>query len=148
MVELHYISMKWIITISVLCIFNLLPAQSDIFGVWKAIDDKDGDPSSHLEIFKVGDKAHAKVVKIYDQPADVLCEPCKGDKHNKPVLGMEILWDMQEKGTSWSGGRIMDPENGKDYKCKITQRDEDTLDVRGYIGIPALGRTQTWYRVK
>ena len=141
--------MKWILTISALCLASLLSAQQpDIFGVWKTIDDKDGQPSSHLEIFMVGEKAHAKVVKIYDYPEDILCEPCKGDRHNQPVLGMEILWDMKCIGEVWKGGRIMDPENGKDYKCKITVNDDGSLAVRGYIGIPALGRTQTWYRVK
>ena len=135
-------------TIIAISLITLLPAQADIFGVWKAIDDKDGLPSSHLEIYKVGDKAHAKVVKLYDQPEDILCEPCKGDKYNQPVLGMEILWGMKGSGGKWSGGRIMDPENGKDYKCKITLKDDGSLDVRGYIGIPALGRTQTWYRVE
>jgi len=41
----------------------------------------------------------------------------------------------------------MDPENGKDYKCRITIADDGTLKVRGYIGLPALGRTQTWHPV-
>jgi len=54
---------------------------------------------------------------------------------------------MKAKGKStYKGGRILDPENGKTYKCRIKLVD-DVLEVRGYIGIPALGRTQKWYRV-
>lgn len=139
--------MKTIFTFLLLVPVILLSGQADIFGTWKAIDDKDGEPSSHIEIFEVDGKAHAKIVKLYDQPDDILCELCKGDKKNKPVLGMEIMWSMKGSGSSWSSGRIMDPENGKDYKCKLTLQDDGSLDVRGYIGIPALGRTQTWFRV-
>jgi len=140
--------MKTILITILIASTSFLTAQSDIFGTWKAIDDKDGQPSSHIEIFKVGDVAHAKITKLYDQPDDILCELCKGDKYNQPVLGMEIMWSMKKSGSTWKGGRIMDPENGKDYKCKVKLQKDGSLDVRGYIGIPALGRTQTWYRVE
>ena len=61
---------------------------------------------------------------------------------------MEIIWDMKRKGEQWAGGKIMDPENGKSYKCKMKVTEDGTLKVRGFIGIFLIGRTQTWYRVE
>jgi len=124
-----------------------LSAQNDVFGVWKAIDDKDGEPTSHIEITDNNGKANAKIIKLYDQPDDILCEKCKGDKKDKPVLGMEIMWGMKNNGAEWTGGKIMDPEDGNTYKCKIKVDEDGSLKVRGYIGLPVLGRTQTWFRV-
>ncbi len=125
-----------------------LSAQNTVLGTWKAIDDRDGQPSSNIEIFEKEGKMCAKIIKLYDQPDDVLCEKCSGDKKNQPVLGMEIMWDMKPKGKEWSGGRILDPEDGNTYKCKISLNKDGSLKLRGYIGIPMLGRTQIWHRVK
>ena len=122
-------------------------AQDDVFGVWKAIDDKDGQPTSNIEIYEKDGKAYGKIIKLYDQPEDVICEKCPGDKKNTSVVGLEMLLGMKPKGKEWSGGRILDPEDGNTYKCKIALNKDGTLKLRGYIGIPALGRTQTWHRV-
>lgn len=127
---------------------NAVSAQSSIEGVWEAIDDKDGQPSSHIEISSLNGEIKAKIIKIFDVADDVLCELCTGDKKNQPVVGMEIIYDMKKRGDTWQGGRILDPEVGKDYKCKITMENDNILNVRGYIGVPAFGRTQTWNRVK
>lgn len=129
------------------CLFISLDAQN-ITGIWKAIDDVDGQPSSHIEIYDDGGEVKGKIVKLYDDPDDTLCDKCKGDKRDKPVLGMEIIWDMKRKGEQWAGGKIMDPENGKSYKCKMKVTEDGTLKVRGFIGIFLIGRTQTWYRVE
>ena len=82
------------------------------------------------------------------QPADSICDQCPGDKKDKPVIGLEIMWDLKPYKDYWSYGEILDPENGKTYKCSIWLEDNDLLKVRGYIGFSALGRTQTWHRVK
>ena len=140
--------MKLIISFFLAFFFIIsLHSQSSVLGTWKAIDDKDGQPTSHIEIFEKDGKIHGKITKLFDQPDDIVCELCKGEKHNQPVLGMEILSGLQKNGKQWTGGRVLDPEDGKTYKCKITLKDESTLNLRGYIGIPALGRTQTWHRV-
>ncbi|MFT6809134.1 MAG: hypothetical protein ACJA01_002366 [Saprospiraceae bacterium] len=54
---------------------------------------------------------------------------------------------MTKKGANWSGGKVLDPKNGKTYKCKIELDGNNELKMRGYVGIPALGRTQVWERV-
>ncbi len=124
----------------------MLLGQAEILGTWKTIDDVDGQASSHVQLESRDGKVYGKVVKLLEVADDVVCELCEGANKNKPVLGLEIITDMKKSGDSYKGGRILDPENGKTYKCRI-QLVDGVLEVRGYIGIVALGRTQKWYRV-
>ena len=126
------------------CVF----AQSGIVGTWQAIDDQDGQPTSYVEIKEVNGQVQGHITKLFNVEDTAVCELCDGEHKDKPVLGMNIIWDMKPTKDEWKGGRILDPKTGNTYKCKITLPDENTLKVRGYIGMPALGRTQTWYRVK
>jgi uncharacterized protein (DUF2147 family) len=123
------------------------PGQS-VKGVWKTIDDKSGDPKSHVKIYEEGDKLYGKVVKLLPSVKEKNCKKCPGEKKGKPIEGMQIMWDLEqvEKG-EWDDGEILDPGSGKVYSCKLWLEDEDTLKVRGYMGISLLGRSQTWYRV-
>lgn len=124
--------------------------SQNITGHWKTIDDVSGKARSVVEIEERNGKYYGKVVEMFLTPeegTDPLCEFCKGSKKNKPIQGMEIIWDMKSKnGKSFKGGKIMDPENGKVYGCKMELVSENELAVRGFIGISLLGRTQTWYR--
>jgi len=121
-------------------------AQSPV-GVWKTIDDKDGKVKSHINITEVDGKLYGSIAKLIDPEREV-CTACKGDKQNQPLIGMQILWDLKSDGDQeWSGGSILDPKNGKTYKCKVELVSETELNVRGFIGFSLLGRTQTWYRV-
>jgi len=133
----------------VLAVFTTVTAlaQSPV-GIWKTIDDNTGEAKSHVEIYEKDGKFYGKVAKLLISSPDRLCDACPGDKQGKPILGMELLWDLEPYRDYWSYGQIMDPENGKTYKCSIWLEGDDTLKVRGYIGISALGRNQTWYRVK
>lgn len=80
----------------------------------------------------------------------------KVDKHNpdeklksKPILGLMILRGFQYKGSKiWEDGRIYDPKNGKDYSCKLTLIDKNQLNVRGFVGISIIGRTQIWTKAE
>lgn len=128
---------------------NISVAQSPV-GLWKTIDDNTGEAKSHVEIYEKDGKLHGKVVKLLIKPMDTICDNCKGDKKDKPVVGMEILSDLQTYKDYWSYGQIMDPENGKYYKCNVWFEDGNTdiLKLRGYIGMAALGRNQDWHRVK
>lgn len=121
-------------------------AQSPV-GTWKTIDDKDGKVKSHITITEVDGKLYGYIAELIDPERDI-CVACKGDKHNQPLVGMQILWDLKPDGNQeWSGGSILDPKNGKTYKCKIELVNDKELNVRGFIGFSLLGRTQTWYRV-
>lgn len=123
-------------------------AQSPI-GVWKTIDDETGKAKSHVEIYEKGGKLYGKVVKILTAGKEnAKCTECKGALKDKPILGMEILKNLKKDGKEWNGGTIIDPNSGKEYKSKMTLNGSNKLDVRGYIGISLVGRTQTWERVK
>jgi len=124
----------------------------NILGQWKTIDDVSGKARSVVEITESDGKYYGKVIEMFLTPeegTDPVCEFCKGNKKNKPIMGMEIIWGMKPNGpTKLKGGKIMDPENGKTYGCKIELVSENELNVRGFLGISLLGRTQTWYRAE
>ncbi len=122
-------------------------AQSTPIGIWKTIDDATGEAKSHLEIFQKDGKLYAKIVKLLSSPADKTCDACPGDKKDQPLIGMEVLWDLEPYDDYWSYGKIMDPETGKIYKCNVEMDGKDKLSVRGYIGFSLLGRNQEWLRV-
>lgn len=127
-------------------------------GVWKTIDDSSGEAKSHVQIWREPNGTlSGKLIKFL-QPAEAdnperLCKKCSGSRKNKPVLNMTILWNMKakrkNKSDRWVGGKILDPDNGETYGCNLTVRKNGAeLEVRGYMGISLLGRTQTWHRVK
>jgi uncharacterized protein (DUF2147 family) len=127
-------------------------AQATPAGLWKTIDDETKAEKSLVRITDGGGVLTGKVEKILTDKADAKCVECTDERKDKPVLGMIILRgikpDAAEKGT-WVGGDILDPNNGKIYKVLLKLVDGGKkLDVRGYIGMPMLGRTQTWHRVE
>lgn len=128
----------------------ILFAQSQtVVGKWKTIDDETGKPKSIVEIFEKSGKIYGKVVDILEQEnKNKLCVECSGVDKDKPILGMIIIKGLTKEGSEYTDGKILDPKNGKLYKCFITLETKDKLKVRGYIGISLLGRTQYWYRVK
>ena len=119
-------------------------------GKWKTIDDTSGKPKSVVEIYERGDKVYGKIVKLYREPneeQDPVCNECDEDdpRYNKKIIGMEILNNMTKDGKEYSGGHILDPNNGKIYSCKIWLEGKD-LKLRGYLG--PFFRTQTWLRAE
>jgi uncharacterized protein (DUF2147 family) len=120
-------------------------------GYWQTIDDETGKPKSIVEIVQAPDGTlTGKVAEILqsDHGVNPICTACKGELKDKPIQGMTILWDLKPEGELvWSGGSILDPAKGKTYRSKVTLlKGGDELEVRGYIGIEALGRSQTWIR--
>ncbi len=122
-------------------------------GVWKTIDDVTGQPKSIIQIYANADQTlSGRILKIFPSPGkdqNELCEACKGLRHNQKIVGMVILEGMKAEGDRWDGGHILDPKNGKTYRCtfKLIHNGAE-LTVRGYIGIAAFGRSQVWERVK
>ncbi len=120
-------------------------------GRWQTIDDETGKPKSIVEIQQAADGTlSGTVAKILqsDHGPNPLCSACEGERKNQPITGMTILWGLKPDGERvWSDGNILDPTKGKTYRAKVTLLEEgDKLEMRGYIGIEALGRTQTWIR--
>lgn len=130
----------------VLMLFSTL-SFAQIEGKWKTIDDVTGKPKSIVEIFKKSDgKYYGRVQQLLGNPAVTTCAKCTDDRKNKPITGMEVIRGLSKDGSEYNDGTITDPKTGKTYKCLLT-RSGDKLNVRGYVGIPAIGRSQTWYKV-
>ncbi|EIA08392.1 DUF2147 domain-containing protein [Flavobacterium frigoris] len=142
--------MKKIITVAVLLISSMFYAQNNgVTGKWKTIDDETGQAKSIVEIYEKSGKIYGKVIEIFDtEHKKDLCKDCSGEDANKPILGLTIIKGLSKDGNEYSSGEIMDPKNGRHYKCTIVLQSKDKLKVRGYIGFALLGRTQYWYRVK
>jgi uncharacterized protein (DUF2147 family) len=123
-------------------------------GLWKTIDDNTKKEKSLVRIVENGGVFSGRVEKIVDpdSPKDAVCKDCPDDRKDKPVLGLTIIRDVKANASDkavFDGGDILDPNNGKVYRVKLTLIDGGSkLDVRGYIGTPLLGRTQTWVRVE
>jgi uncharacterized protein (DUF2147 family) len=126
-------------------------AQADSpVGTWQTIDDHTGQPKALVQIAQDGSGSlNGKVIKglgANDQP-DRRCTACTDARKDQLILGMTIISDMKKDGDAWDHGQILDPENGKLYKCKMHLEDGgNKLVVRGYIGVSLLGRSQTWVR--
>ena len=140
--------MKQLITL-LFCITVITSMQSQsVIGKWKTIDDATGEAKSIVEVFSKSGKIYAKVVDILDPATkNNLCKQCSGEDKNKPILGLIIIKGLSKDGSEYNSGEILDPKNGKLYKCALTLESKDKLKVRGYIGFSLLGRTQYWHRV-
>ena len=123
-------------------------------GLWKTIDDGTKKDKSLVRIVETGGVYSGKVEKIVDPdaPKDATCKDCSDERKDKPVVGMTIIRNVKASAddkATFEGGDILDPNNGKVYRVKLKLVDNGArLDVRGYIGTPMLGRTQTWIRVE
>lgn len=127
----------------------LTGTAQDVFGKWKTIDDETGEAKSIVEIYQQNGKVYGKVIEILNpSKKNATCVDCPGDAKGKPILNLVILKDLKKDGKEYSGGTILDPSNGKVYKCLITLENSDKLKVRGYVGFSLLGRSQYWHRVK
>ncbi len=127
-------------------------AQMSPVGLWRTIDDETKTEKSLVRITESGGVMTGKVEKIADPAkANANCTPCTDERKDKPVLGMTILRGVKpssDAGT-WEGGDILDPNNGKIYKVRLKPIDGGKqMEVRGFIGVALLGRTQTWVRVE
>jgi uncharacterized protein (DUF2147 family) len=120
-----------------------------VVGVWRTIDDKTNKPRALVRIFERNGLLYGRVTEILDAKyADARCQDCAGDRANKPVLGLEIIRNMQPDGNRWDGGTIINPETGDVYHCRFhLGPDGQTLVVRGFIGFALIGRSQTWQRM-
>ena len=125
-------------------------AQESPVGKWKSVDDVTNKEKSIIEIYEDGGKLYGRILELLlPEDKGKICDKCSGADKNKPVVGMVILKGLKKDGDEYSGGTILDPKNGKTYKCLMELQDGGKkLRVRGFIGFSLLGRNQFWYRVK
>ena len=141
-----------ILTAVVFSSLSSLAFAQDITGTWKNIDDKTGSSKAILEIRQESNGTFtAKVVKVTPRPGYTpkeTCINCPAPYTNKPILGMDVLTGLKYvEGLNFSGGKIIDPLSGNIYsmKAKLSPNGK-RLNLRGYVGISALGRSQTWIK--
>jgi uncharacterized protein (DUF2147 family) len=126
-------------------------AQMTPVGLWKTIDDDGKTEKSLVRIAESGGVLNGTIERVFD-PAkqDAKCDKCTDDRKDKPVIGMTIIRNARQDAddkTLWTGGEILDPNNGKTYKTRLKPVDGGkTMEMRGYIGF--LYRTQVWQRVE
>jgi len=129
-------------------------AQATPVGVWKTIDDETRKEKSLIRISDDAGVLTGRLEKLLDPATkpDAVCDKCTDERKDKPLVGMTLIRNVRQNAgdpARWDGGEILDPKDGKVYKVRLTPAEGGArLDVRGYIGMPLLGRTQTWIRVE
>ena len=130
-------------------LFSAQASESPV-GLWRTIDDKTGKEKSLVRIVEANGELRATIEKLFREPHEEPnpnCDKCPGERKNKPVLGMMIMTGLKKSGSEYDGGEILDPANGKTYRVKMwTAEGGKKLNVRGFIGVSLLGRTQIWIR--
>jgi len=119
-------------------------------GVWQTYDDDTHAAKAWVEIEAHDGELSGRIVKLFREAGEEpnpRCHKCHGERQDQPVLGMNILWGMHRDGDAWSGGEILDPEDGKTYRCTLRTATDGQLEVRGFVGISLLGRSQVWKRL-
>jgi uncharacterized protein (DUF2147 family) len=134
-------------------IFILLPSAvaqniDSPVGLWKTIDDETKVATSIVRITEKDGLLSGKVERITDpNRAEAKCTKCTDDRKDMPVLGLTILTGLKKINSEWGEGQILDPNNGKIYKAKVKLLDTgQRLEVRGFLGVSLLGRSQYWVR--
>jgi uncharacterized protein (DUF2147 family) len=124
-------------------------AQMSPVGLWRSSDEKTGEPKAEIRITDNAGVLSGRIEKLLRKGAnpDEKCVECKDERKDQPMVGLEIIRGGAKApdGEAWEGGKILDPENGREYKLRLTPRSNgDKLEVRGSFG--PFGRTQTWVR--
>ncbi len=129
-------------------------AQATPVGLWKSIDDETKKEKSLIRITETDGVFSGKLEKLLDPATapDKVCDKCSDERKDKPLVGMTLIRNVKHSSsdvTLWDGGDILDPKDGKVYKVRMTPADGGKrLELRAYIGMPLIGRTQTWIRVE
>jgi uncharacterized protein (DUF2147 family) len=142
----------WIAT-TLLAFAGTVLAQSTPVGVWKTIDDKTGTERAQIRITDSSGVLSGRIEKLLapDAKQDGVCDKCEDDRKDQPMIGLEVVRGVKKSDDAnlWDGGTILDAKEGKVYKVRMEPIEGgQKMEVRGYVGLPLLGRTQTWIRVE
>ncbi|QMT41222.1 DUF2147 domain-containing protein [Neisseria shayeganii] len=138
---------QWLLAAALTCLTAVAGAEG-IVGQWRTVDDETGKPKAVIRISENNGVYNGTIVQLMPG-IENRCPGCSGDKANAPLVGMTVLTGLKEEDGKYVGGRIFDPKSGNTYRAKAELADGgNALKVRGYMGVSALGRTQTWQRVR
>lgn len=139
--------MKRILFFAVTLLFSVtLFAQNPLLGEWITVDDATGEQKSIVRIYQADNgKYYGTIIQLLDENGETaVCTECTGEDHNKPIVGLTIIRDMQLKDNELRGGKVLDPDNGKFYYAKVYLKD-GKLILRGSLDKAGLlGRSQIW----
>ena len=128
--------------------WSLQAAETTPVGRWRTVDDKTHKPKAIVVLYEENGHLFGRVETLLDPAGKKVCDLCKDERKNQPIVGMVILRGLAAHGEEYSGGDILDPDNGSVYRCKLRVQDGGRqLSVRGFIGFSLLGRSQIWTRV-
>lgn len=120
---------------------------SQVLGKWKTIDDETGEEKSIVNIFEKDGEIYGQIIELLNpKKKNSKCTDCEGSNRNKPILGMQIIEGLSKNDDVYDGGTILNPSNGKVYKCRLKLEGLNKLQVRGYIAF--FYKTQYWQRVE
>ncbi len=125
-------------------------ASASPAGLWQTFDDRSGRPSGQLRIYE-SDGVYFARIERGGSPDDAtrVCAACTAERRNQPLVGLVIMRNMRLQNGEYGGGDILDPRSGSVYPCSFHLAGGGSqLVIRGYIGIPLFGRSQTWTRVE
>ena len=126
-------------------------SEPTVAGVWQQIDPGSGFVGGLISFKEKNGLWEGNIVKMYPKPGDPVdpvCSGCTDDRKDQPVLGIRLIQNAKRDGLSYEGGSILDPRNGSQYSVELTLApDNETLTVRGYLGITLLGQSQIWKRL-
>ncbi len=119
-------------------------------GLWRTVDDATGKEKANVRITESGGVFTGKIEALLDPTKqDSKCDECTDARKGQPVVGLTIMRNIRKGEKYWEGGDILDAANGKVYRARLTLSDDNKkLDVRGFVGTPMLGRSQTWQRIE
>jgi uncharacterized protein (DUF2147 family) len=118
-------------------------------GVWRALDDANGEPRMIVRVYAENDEVKATVEQLLNDArgAERRCEKCEGKLRDQPVVGMQILKGLRWKDGDYKGGQLIDIDSGKPYQCSMRVADDGSkLLLRGYSGLSFKNRTWTWLK--
>jgi len=124
-------------------------AQTSPLGLWRSVDDKTGEAKAEIRIVENAGVLTGRIEKTLRKDAKPTCEECRDERKGQAIQGLEIIRGAKkaEGQDVWEHGKILDPENGKEYTLKLAPLEGgQKLQVRGFIG--PFYRTQTWVRVQ
>lgn len=137
------------IGLSTVIMFFLMEAiHGQVTGMWKITDEHSKVEKSIVEIYELNNMYRGRVVRILPTSKRTHCDACGGELKGRPLVGMDIIYDLKKTENGGEEGTILNPANGNTYSCYIELVEPDKLKLRGYLGYPVFGKTMYYNRVK
>ena len=146
--------MKTIFGIICIALFSSSTMAENIVGTWRYMDDKTGEAKGLVKIEQQANGTYAGTALKATPRAGYIpkefCTNCPAPYTNKPIIGMQVISGLKtEDQINYTNGKIIDPVSGKVYRLKgRISTNGKKLFLRGYMGVSAVGRNQTWLRVE